>query len=498
MTTLFSGGRIHTATGPADWLLVDGERVAGFGRGEAPAGDTHISLGGGTLIPAFRDAHVHLPTTGLYATGFDFRGEHSTDAILERYRDRSAEGLQPILFGGNFEDPLDRPLLAADLDGAVGPKPALLARADMHSCIVSSALLTQLDLDDVEGVDRDGEGRPTGYLREQAAAGAWTWFDNNLTREQQSDAVSSAIRLAYAKGIAEVHEMFVVEWRGWESAATFAQIIDPVALRVKLFLGTDEVEKVTELGYGQIGGDYFLDGSFGSHTAWLQEPYESPPPPGSTPTGISYRGDGELYDFFRSAHEADLQVGVHAIGDAAIEQCLSTWERVAAGVGLDSVRRKSHRIEHFECASDDHIARARDLGMTGSVQPAFDRLWGGEGGLYEERLGTARARRMNRFGSMIAAGLPLIAGSDSTVTPLDPFLQMASLHDHHVGAERLDARTALGLHTVGPLVEGARADLALLDRDPLDVDADELLKTEVLGTWIAGRRVWPEDEAETA
>lgn len=499
MKTLFHGGRIRTPDAtPREWVLVEDGRILATGSGDTPASDRKVDLGGGVLIPAFRDAHVHLPATGLYASGFDFRGERSADAILDAYRSRSADGMHQTLFGGNFEDPLDRPLLARDLDEAVGPRPALLARADMHSCIVSTALLDALDLDAVEGVDRDEEGRPTGYLREQAAAEAWTWFDNNLTREQQSDAVLSGIRLAYGKGIAEVHEMFVVEWRGWGSAGLFAEIIDPVALRVELFLGTNEVERVKQLGLGRIGGDYFLDGSFGSHTAWLGQPYISPPPDGSTPTGISYRDDEGLLEFFRSAQEADLQVGVHAIGDAAIEQCIATWEKVARTVGVDAVRAKGHRIEHFECASDDHIRRALKLGLTASVQPAFDRYWGGIEGLYAERIGAERALGMNRFRSMLDAGLTLMAGSDSTVTPLDPFLQMASLRAHHVADQQVDARTALDLHTVGALAEGARADLALLDRDPLEVDVDELMRTEVLGTWIEGARVWPEPEAETA
>ena len=292
--------------------------------------------------------------------------------------------------------------------------------------------------------------------------------------------------------------MFVVEWRGWDSAAAFVEIIDPIALRVELFLGTDDIQRVKELGYERIGGDYFLDGSFGSHTAWLRQPYASPPPPGSTPTGISYRDDEGLYDFFRSAQEAELQVGIHAIGDAAIEQGISTWERVAAAVGIEAVRAKSHRIEHFECATDDHIERALKLGLIASVQPAFDHYWGGREGLYADRLGAPRALDMNRFRSMLDAGMTVMAGSDSTVTPLDPFLQMASLRNHHVEGERLDGPTALRLHTTDALSEGARADLALLDRDPLAVDPEELMKTEVLGTWISGRRVWPAQEAEIA
>ena len=171
-------------------------------------------------------------------------------------------------------------------------------------------------------------------------------------------------------------------------------------------------------------------------------------------------------------------------------------------------KSKGHRIEHFECASDDHITRAARLGLRGSVQPAFDYYWGGDSELYARRIGTERAAGMNRFRSMLEAGMMLAAGSDSTVTPLDPFLQMYSLREHHVPDQRLDPETALSLHTLGPaavlghehlmgtIEVGLRADLALLDRDPVTTGSDELLETEVLGTWIAGQRVWPPEEAE--
>jgi predicted amidohydrolase YtcJ len=116
---------------------------------------------------------------------------------------------------------------------------------------------------------------------------------------------------------------------------------------------------------------------------------------------------------------------------------------------------------------------------------------------------------MNRFKSMMDAGLALGGGSDSTVTSLDPFLQMAALREHHVEDERIDSSAALAAMTRGvaslapregrrgSIAPGQWAEFALLDRDPLSVEPDALLETEVLGTWVGGRRVWPRSEAET-
>ncbi|MDQ3752383.1 MAG: amidohydrolase [Actinomycetota bacterium] len=509
--TLFRGGPVKSlgASGDADWgLVVDGLVEATGMRSDEPESDRTIDLDGATLLPAFCDAHVHLPATGLYQKGMDFRGWNRSADILEAFRERTRSGVG-LLFGGNFEDPLDEPLTRHDIDAAVGEQSALLARADMHSCIVSSTLLDHLKITELEGVDRDEDGRPTGYLREQAAAEAWRWFDANLPEAQQRNAIAAAVQLAYSKGVASVHEMYVAEWRGWSSLSVLRDAIEEVALDVLIYVASGDVERVRAMGLGRIGGDFFLDGSFGSHTAWMSDGYLTGPPAGTPRAGIAYRTDEELLDFFTGAQAAGLQTGVHAIGDAAIGQALTVWEKVAAEAGGAAVAALGHRIEHFECASDDHIARAKRLGLKASVQPAFDAFWGGAGGLYATRIGAQRASDMNRFGTMLRSGLSLGAGSDSTVTPLDPFLQVQALCTHHVERERITAGQALRMHTLGSrdlggqgdlagtLEPGRWADLIVVDRDPEASNPDSIASTQVLGTWIKGKRVWPEAEAET-
>lgn len=485
-------------------MLVRDDKIVGAGTGEeTPASDLVVDLEEATLLPGFCDAHVHLSTTGLYASGLDVRGETVKERILTRLRTHTSSD-DAVLFGGNFEDPHGSSITRDDLDGVVGHRPALLARADMHSCVVSTALLEMIKVD--EGMDRDASGRPTGYLREQAAGAAWRAFDASLTPDQQRRLLRVAARLALSKGITAVHEMFVLEWRNWGSLEILLDEIAALPLHVTPYVATDEVERVAGLGLPQIGGDYFLDGSFGSHTAWMSEPFVSEVPAGSSPHGVRYRDDEELIGFFSAAQRAGLQVGVHAIGDAAIDQALTSWEKVAADVGWDEVRRLGHRIEHFECAHDDHIERAHSLGLRISIQPAFDRFWGGSDGLYAHRIGSARAALMNRFGTMRKAGLLVGAGSDSTVTPLDPFLQMASLRAHTSEKERFLPEEALQAHTcnahklapggddAGTIEVGGQADFVLVDRDPVEVDVDALLKAEVIETWLSGKRVWPDSQ----
>ena len=247
-TTLFTGGTVRALAVFAEWLLVRGNRIEGLGStDDMPTADRTIDLHGGVLVPSFCDAHVHLPATGLFAEGLDFRGEHSTDRILSALS-ATADSGAPILFGGNFEEPLDRPLTKTELDRAVGARKALVSRADMHSCVVSSELLSELELSGLEGVDVDGTGAPTGYLREEAAATAWSAFDASLSPDAQRHAVRGAVRLAYSKGITSVHEMFVVEWRGWQSLELFLETIEPLAIEVITYAGTPEVKRVADLG----------------------------------------------------------------------------------------------------------------------------------------------------------------------------------------------------------------------------------------------------------
>jgi predicted amidohydrolase YtcJ len=174
-----------------------------------------------------------------------------------------------------------RPNSRLDRHAAVGERHVLLARADMHSCIVSTTLLRELDIAGLEGVDVDDDGEPTGYLREKAAATAWRWFDGNLPHEQAMAAIKAAVRRAYSKGVGRVNEMHVVEWRGWEAMDALGDVAREVALDISPCIAVTDVERIKAMGLPRIGGDWFLDGSFGSHTAWLTEPYDPPPPAGS-------------------------------------------------------------------------------------------------------------------------------------------------------------------------------------------------------------------------
>ncbi len=219
--------------------------------------------------------------------------------------------------------------------------------------------------------------------------------------------------------------------------------------------------------------------------------------------GTAYYDDEELTAFFRQGHTAGLQVGVHAIGDRAIDQVLSAWETVYQA--LDSrerrhFRARRHRIEHFEMATPAAVERAAMLGLAVSVQPMFDATWGGPGGLYEIGLGPERAGPMNPFRTMVERGVEVGIGSDAPVTPLDPLAAIAALERHHDPAQRLPRHLALRLHTQGgarlahqeekkgALGPGMHADLVAYADDPHTVE--DLAPLRPILTVSLGREVF--------
>jgi predicted amidohydrolase YtcJ len=248
-------------------------------------------------------------------------------------------------------------------------------------------------------------------------------------------------------------------------------------LDVVHYVATTDISTAMNLGLPRIGGDLPVDGSIGARTAFVSGGFVDRD---TSPSG--YFEDDELAQYFHDGHLAGLQVGVHAIGDAAVEQVVRTWERVYQS--LDSRQRRHfrarrHRIEHFEMASLDVIERAAMLGLAISVQPTFDARWGFPGGLYEQGLGPERAASMNRFRDLLSRGMELGAGSDSPITTIDPLVGVAAFEAHHDPSQRLRREEAVRVFTLGSarlahqedkkgsLEPGKHADFAVYDVDPL-------------------------------
>ncbi|TFV66220.1 UNVERIFIED_ORG: amidohydrolase [Bacillus sp. AZ43] len=456
-------------------LLVVDRRVAWLGdAADAPPADRTVVGEGALLTPAFVDAHVHATATGLALSGLDLHSSSSVaDAVaaLRAHVDRTPRG---IVLGTGWDEtgwPEGRGLTRHDLDAVVGDRPAYLARVDVHSATVSTALLDAIPgIAGLPGYDADGRLRlDAHHAARQAAYGA-------VGTDQRRDAQRATRAAAAALGIGSLHEMAGPEVSGADDLAGL------------LALGADEpgpavvgywgelaerggLDVVRELGLAGAGGDLFCDGAFGSHTAALSEPYADRP---ETSGALRFES-ASLVHHLRACTAAQVQAGFHVIGDAAVRQVLDAVGAVVDELGAAAVRACRHRLEHLEMVDDEVMARMRAWGMVASVQPAFDAAWGGDHGMYVERLGLERALATNPFADLADAGVALALGSDAPVTPLDPWGGVHAAVDHRTPGSGLrpfdafDAATHGGWHAVraehpaGPLGVGAPAHLALWD-----------------------------------
>ncbi|MGY1652503.1 amidohydrolase [Geodermatophilus sp. SYSU D01119] len=440
--------------------------------GDAPRAGRTVAGDGALLTPAFVDAHVHATATGLALTGLDLHSRSSVaeavDAVAAAHRTAPAG----VLLGTGWDEtgwPEGRGLTRADLDAVVGDRPVYLARVDVHSATVSTALLDRVPgIRELPGFSADGQLRlDAHHAARQAAYGA-------VTAAQREVAQAATLDAASRLGIGTVHEMAGPEVSGADDLrALLALAAGRPGPRVLGYWGElaerGGLDLVRELGLAGAGGDLFCDGALGSHTAALSAPYRDRP----DTTGVLRFETAQLVDHVRACTAAGVQAGFHVIGDAAVDQVLDAVGAVVDELGLATVRACRHRLEHVEMTSPEAVERMRAWGMVASVQPAFDAAWGGDAGMYAERLGVERALGTNPFADLADAGVALALGSDAPVTPMDPWGGVHAAVDHHERASGLrpfdafDAATHGGWHAVraehpaGPLAVGAPADLAL-------------------------------------
>jgi predicted amidohydrolase YtcJ len=469
-------------------LLVNGERIAGFDEDPAGTGCERVDLQGATVLPAFADCHVHLTDTGYFANERDLSKARSYEefaAAVERLpRER-------FILAGQYDESMwhdgrlaDARALERHCDAY-----AMLVRIDGHSSVVNTKTLEWLNLaPQTEGIECDENGTPTGKLFLDANWKAQSQFMSALPLESKRAAERRATELALSRGYLHLHVQLV----GFPREAYALEIaalrdLPPAKWYPKVCEPDATIAHRLHLPY--IGGDVFLDGSIGSCTAAVSEPFVS-----NGSLGALRYSDDQVYVYFATAEALGISAGVHAIGDRAIEQCVATWERVLRG--KPSARGTRHFIEHFEIARPEHIQACARMGIYLSMQPQFDELWGGRGRMYDDRLGTERMRSMNALGRIARSGAVLCGGDDSPVCNLSPLEGMQAAVDHHESSERLDPHQALAMYTInaaylahvenqtGNLAPGLCADFVTLDRDPLDGAA--FSDCTVLSTWSNG------------
>ena len=231
-----------------------------------------------------------------------------------------------------------------------------------------------------------------------------------------------------------------------------------------------------------LAGDLFVDGALGSRTAWLQEPYTDAP----DRCGNTYLEPAAITAHLRACTEAGITAGFHVIGDAAVSAVVAALQEVVDQLGAQAVARCGHRLEHLEMVTGEQATRLGEWGVVASVQPNFDALWGGDNGMYAQRLGPDRGVRLNPLALLASQGVPLAFGSDSPVTGMNPWATIRAATRHRTPASAVSLRAAFSAATrgawraggvrdgiTGTLVPGAPASYAVWEADELEVSAPD-------------------------
>jgi predicted amidohydrolase YtcJ len=470
-TTLYRRGRVRTPADPfATALLVDGDTVVWVGSeaaADAMSAERTVDLEDGWLAPAFVDAHVHATATGLALSGLDLTGAPSLAAALDRVERAARAARGGVVLGTGWDDttwPERRPPTATDLDRASYGGVVYLARTDVHSAVVSSALMAAVpECRAADGFMGDGLVRKDAHHLVRRAAYA------ALSPSQRRAAQAATLRRAAELGIGALHECGGPDIGGEDDFLAALSHPDPLPDVYGYWGELDAVDKARELGALGAGGDLFVDGALGSHTACVRSGYVD-----ADTAGHAYLEVEQIARHVAACTAAGLQAGFHAIGDAALGLVLDGVAAAADRVGLEAVRAARHRVEHAEMLDADGIARMASYGLVASVQPGFDARWGGAGRMYAQRLGEQRAAGLNPYAAMAAAGVALALGSDAPVTPLDPWGTLRAAVHHRTAGSGLSARAAFSAHTrggwramrrdgVGELAPGAPATFAIWD-----------------------------------
>lgn len=498
--TLYRNGVIHSSADPfAQALLVDDGVVAWLGDddtadGLAARADEVVDLDGALVAPAFVDAHVHVLETALALESVHLAADagvrslaDALDAVARAARERPVDQQDVPLLGFGWDElawPERRPPTRHELDAAAGGAPVYLARVDVHSAVVSTALARSAGLEDLPGWSDDGRVEREAHHAAREAA-------RRVSDERRTALYRRALTHAASQGVASVHEQsapFIDTRAGLvELLATTA---DPasglplvVGYRGERCVTVDDARALLEAvpGLTGIGGDLNVDGSLGSHTAALRAPYAD-----ADGSGVLYLSAEEICNHVTAVTRAGLQGGFHVIGDRAMDEVVLGLRAAADVEGVEAIGRAGHRLEHAEMVDAPTLASLILLGVRLSVQPAFDAAWGGDGGMYAQRLGAGRAAALNPLADLAGAGVPLAFGSDSPVTPVSPWAGVRAAVLHRAPEQRISARAAFrastrggwrlaGLdHTgAGELRVGAPAHLAVWRADHLVVQAPD-------------------------
>ncbi|MEO8199235.1 MAG: amidohydrolase [Gemmatimonadota bacterium] len=416
-----------------------------------PAGTPEFDFPDAIITPGFVDSHTHFVQWALGRNQVQLAGAGSRIEAVARVA--TGVPVQGWVIGqgwdaNHWSDPPTRWAL-----DAVQMGPVYLDSLDVHAAWVNSAGLTAAGITrssrDPDGgrIVRDSSGEPTGLLLERAVELMLPVLPVPPL-DVRISAVLEAQKEAHRLGITGIHNV-----EGHAAYQPFSVLDQRGQLRLRVLFHHPVADLADLVGGGIRSGEgsawlteggikMFLDGSLGSRTAWMLEPYE-----GSRDRGMAITSESMASQAMQLAAENGIASVVHAIGDAAVRRALTLME----GLSGTAIR---HRIEHFQCVHPQDLERAARAGIVLSMQPAHiltdiplaERHWG------------ARSAGAYAFRSLLNTGAVLAFGSDTPVASIDPrdgvFAAMSRSSEAITGSwfpeERLDLSAVIRAYTAAP------------------------------------------------
>ena len=475
-----------------------------------------ISVTGSMLVPGFIDTHVHFIASGSGLASVQLRDAATPEEFSARIGE-FAKNVEPgewIMYGD-----WDHTLWGGELprrdwiDDVTPDNPVWVYRLDGHMALANSAALALSGVDadsaDIDGgtIVRYEDGRPTGLLKDNAMMMVEEAIPEAAAAKLDREARAAMEHVA-GNGVTSVHDM-----AGWQSLATYrraqgrgemlTRIYSVVPLRDWEKLRDEVAAKGTGDEWLRIGGlKGFMDGSLGSHTAAMLEPFTDEP----EDKGFLINDLDDMRDWVTGADAAGLQIMVHAIGDSAIRDLLDVF---LDAVETNGERDRRFRMEHAQHIAPEDVERFAVQKIIASMQPyhAID-----DGRWAEEVIGPERAKTTYAFRSLIDAGATVTFGSDWSVAPATPIegiyaaVTRQTLDGANPGGwvpeqivtveQSLHAYTTAAAYSSfeenikGMLKPGMLADFVLLDRDLTQIDPETIRDTEILRTVVGGEVVY--------
>jgi len=480
-----------------------------------------LKLEKGLAIPGLIDAHTHFSSGGRSLIELSFRGVDSVEKVQAMIAEKIKE-LPPgtPIFGREYDHTLfpgQKWPSKEDLDQVAPDNPVVIRRVDGHSCWVNSLALK------LSGIDRKtkdpfgGEivrdprtGEPTGILKESAMGLIKVRPVQQSTPEED---IFRALEHARQLGLTGVHaDVGMRELEIYQKLRSQGKL----TLRVYAWLPIQGIDEYIKRGLRQGQGDEylkigflkaFIDGTLGSGTALMFEPFADDP----SKSGLPQYTEETFYELLEKAYANDFQVGVHAIGDKGVNWVLNAVERARQKYGPKDLR---FRIEHAQIIKPEDFPRFKQLGVIASMQPTHCTT---DMRFCEIRVGKERSKYAYAWRTLLAHGAILAFGSDWPVEPLDPRRGLYSAvtrkniefdypEEGWFADQKLTLAEAIKYFTwgsayasfeenlKGTLEPNKLADLTIFEKDLFNLEPKEILSTPVIYTIVGGKIVYERQE----